>query len=102
MVAIDQEHADAVSAFGQNARHDETIAAVVPGPGNDGDAQARRMARGDPVRDRSAGILHQFDAWNAARNRQAVGLRHLSCREQFNHRSESIALSQSARPRVRL
>ena len=42
------------------------------------------MPRRDAIGDRPAGILHQFDAWNAARNRQAVGFGHFGGCEEFH------------------
>ena len=67
---------------------------LLPGPATTTIAAAGRMARGDPFGDRAAGILHQVDAGDPARNRQPVGLGHFGGGEQFIMRRIIRAMAQ--------
>ena len=71
------------AAFGQDARRDKTVAAIVARP-----AQHRDRSRRPPPRHRigdgQAGLFHQRAAGDAAGDRQPIGLGHLlRCQERL-------------------
>jgi len=73
----EQKHSHAVSALGENAGGDKTVAAVVSRPGDHCDAHARGVPRRDRLGNRPTGVFHELDPRSAARNRAAVSLCHL-------------------------
>ena len=72
---------------------DESVSTVVAGTGHDNDAAA--LHPGGGIGHGAPGVLHKFDAGNAASNRQTVRFSHLGSREQFNHRRASLATDPS-------
>jgi hypothetical protein len=81
----DQKDPHPVSALGQEAGCNKSIAPVVARPCNHGDVQSEGMSRGDGVGNGATGVFHQLDAGNPARDRVAVGLCHFGGGEQFDH-----------------
>src|SRR5262245_18374754 len=81
------------ASISQIARSNEAVAAVVTRARHDHDAATLRHPAGR-FGYGAACVLHEFDAGDASSNGQAIGLRHLSRREQFDHLSARV----SARP----
>ncbi len=70
----------------QQPRGDETVAAIVAGSAQDGDASMARRKPARLQRDRRAGMLHQLTARRPARDRQPVGLRHFGIGQQLGRK----------------
>ena len=86
-----------VSPLCQDACGNKTVASVVAGACDDCDVLAGRMARGDGVGNRPAGIFHKLDASKPTCNGAAVGFCHLGGGEQLKHGAESNVPYQRAR-----
>ncbi len=84
VAVADKAHPHLIAAFGQMARGDKAVAAVVAGPRHNHHAPARPQRRGS-VGDGAAGILHQLDAGHAAGDGEPVGFGHFGIGEEFDH-----------------
>ena len=84
LAVADQHQPDLTAAFRQQPRSSKSIAAIIAGAG-DHQNRTRLSARQDRIRDRTAGIFHELDAWRAAADGQAIGQRHLLRREKLDH-----------------
>jgi len=85
----DEHDPHIAAALGQQARRDETVAAIVARPGDDHDAVTARQGR-RRIGDRAAGVFHQGQPRRAAGNRQPVGLGHLKRCQEFVHANDTI------------
>src|SRR5215472_12929158 len=65
----------------------EAVAAIIAGPGHDGDFAAGRMPRHHGGGHRRAGILHQGLAGDAGRDGMAIRLAHFHIGEKLEHQS---------------
>ena len=93
----EQSDLDLVSARGKQPRGDEAVAAVAAGAADDGDPAARLCQPRRLVGDRETSPLHKRDARRSGRDRKAIGLAHLSGRQQFRERLWIAHGSEGAR-----
>ena len=71
-----------VSVFGEDARCDESVAAVVAWPGND--RNVGRPLRHRCTRNRASRALHQVNSRRAGGNRATIRFGHLRRGEKFD------------------
>jgi hypothetical protein len=76
--------------LGQQPRSNKAISAIVSWPGNHHHSGTGWVPLDDAIGHRPPGILHQGDAWNSARDGQAVGFRHLGRGEEFDHAQRTL------------
>jgi len=95
----DQREPHGKSALRQQAAGDKPVAAVVARPGDDGDGAARRRPRGGGIGHGPAGVLHQRDTGNPARDREAIGFRHLGVGQKLDHRGSISRVTMGQGPR---
>ena len=77
VAVAEQGKADLIAPVAQVAGGDKAVAAVVAGSTEDGDASTRRRHQRRLIGHRAPGVLHEGQAGDAGRHRQAVGARHL-------------------------
>ncbi len=86
--AFDPDEADAhrKAALRQITRGDKTVAPIVTRSRHNRHTPALQRSRS--IGHRATRTLHQINAWNAAGNRQPIGLRHFCCGEKLEHCSQ--------------